>query len=1299
MYPAKLRNGDGSFVGTAGAAANDQFIYNKNMEQWMKNPKTVSWNANGGTTEATTMAYSEGQFLGALPAAYRDGYTLVGWYTTSDGGTKKEPTDKVTADATYYAHWTPCTYSITYKDQGNVAFTGTHVDSPTAHPTTYTFGTGTTLNAATKAGHTFDGWFKTPSCSGTAITSISASEHKNITLYAKWTQVVNTFRVTFHANGHGTDPAYQDVVEGGKATEPTAPTATGYTFGGWYKETGCSNAWNFSTDVVNANTDLYAKWTANSYYVRFNKNHDNATGTMSNETFTYDESKALTSNAFSRTGYTFAGWATTTDDPVTYSNGQSVSNLTSNNGATVDLYAKWTAVSPSDLSISSEGNKWDFCTGESMKLTVSGSNIAAEATYQWKKWNGSSWDNIAGATSVSYTTSMEGNKAGQYCCTVTNATGYAATASGVWVRVWQLHLDDSDIDFTNTGTGTGCNTAVALSSDTHYEFKLKDNNGGWFGLNSKTVTGTESAFALNGTGANVNITAGMTGNYTFTINYSDKNNPTIAITYPTANQAAGYDIYFDKSVITGWTSESTSDIFLRIGKSTNNKNNTTDSKVWTLVPGTDRFYTIKTLAYNGFEAWQIANNASWTGDGKSIYLVNTGDGYAITKATNFQKYVVDASGITIVPTTSNNTENGCNYWNVETHTGMWTHTATITTPTNGTITIANVAQSLAATATTADIPHRTILTITATPNSGYKCTSLKVNNATFTSGNTHILAADATIEATFEVEETGPVMDIVDWTWNGTNGGTLKLNLNGIPAAGWPYVINETSYTSNQRAADRTLTIPYTGSADAQLTIVVKKNGGDIYSSHSYTIPHVYETNANLEETNASERVIVVNNGTLTVVGNVSVKAIYVRPEAELVVNSGVTLTVEKLVLRTTEWKAASLEKMGNISATSVYYTRQVSDMKFHQFALPLSVSSTDDVFLSNNASCPYGKTWLLKSYSESSRAANGTGSGISNWIEVADKSSIAASVGYELYSGSAYYREFYFPVDLSQTGTTVRVAHTDGAAGATHAGWNALCSPLLGKYSQAAIDPSERLKVSFLREGGVYKQDVPTIIYPAVPFYYQAPTGRDLVFSSGVASLPSREWNKAVPTQWLQLTINNQEGTVLDKANIFTHPEKFAPEYESGYDVAKQSLEGGKALLYSELSCGKLAFAAVPDSLAETRIPLTAYAAAEGEYVFSMVENDYLGRLQYVFLHDTQTGLVVDLLERDCAVNLAQGTNAGRFYIQCVFAAEAPEISTGVNHLNTENDKAQKIIYNDKVYIIYQGRVYDMTGRQCELR
>ena len=64
---------------------------------------------------------------------------------------------------------------------------------------------------------------------------------------------------------------------------------------------------------------------------------------MSDQTFTYDEpNKPLTANGFSKVGYTFAGWAKSTDGVVVYTNGQLVQNLTTEQNGVVDLYAKWT---------------------------------------------------------------------------------------------------------------------------------------------------------------------------------------------------------------------------------------------------------------------------------------------------------------------------------------------------------------------------------------------------------------------------------------------------------------------------------------------------------------------------------------------------------------------------------------------------------------------------------------------------------------------------------------------------------------------------------------------------------------------------------------------------------------------------------------------------------------------------------------------------------------------------------------------------------------------------------------------
>lgn len=56
-------------------------------------------------------------------------------------------------------------------------------------------------------------------------------------------------------------PGSITVEAGRKISEPAAPNLDGYTFGGWYKEAGCINKWNFSVDIVNKSTVLYAKWT------------------------------------------------------------------------------------------------------------------------------------------------------------------------------------------------------------------------------------------------------------------------------------------------------------------------------------------------------------------------------------------------------------------------------------------------------------------------------------------------------------------------------------------------------------------------------------------------------------------------------------------------------------------------------------------------------------------------------------------------------------------------------------------------------------------------------------------------------------------------------------------------------------------------------------------------------------------------------------------------------------------------------------------------------------------------------
>lgn len=68
------------------------------------------------------------------------------------------------------------------------------------------------------------------------------------------------FTVTFDSQG-GTEVPAARAAKDSVIAEPAAPTRQGYTFGGWYKEAACINAWDFANDKVTENITLYAKWT------------------------------------------------------------------------------------------------------------------------------------------------------------------------------------------------------------------------------------------------------------------------------------------------------------------------------------------------------------------------------------------------------------------------------------------------------------------------------------------------------------------------------------------------------------------------------------------------------------------------------------------------------------------------------------------------------------------------------------------------------------------------------------------------------------------------------------------------------------------------------------------------------------------------------------------------------------------------------------------------------------------------------------------------------------------------------
>ena len=70
----------------------------------------------------------------------------------------------------------------------------------------------------------------------------------------------NAYRVLFN-DGSTTLSVQTDLSSGDKLTKPETPVKDGYTFAGWYKDSACTQGWDFETGIPGDMT-LYAKWTA-----------------------------------------------------------------------------------------------------------------------------------------------------------------------------------------------------------------------------------------------------------------------------------------------------------------------------------------------------------------------------------------------------------------------------------------------------------------------------------------------------------------------------------------------------------------------------------------------------------------------------------------------------------------------------------------------------------------------------------------------------------------------------------------------------------------------------------------------------------------------------------------------------------------------------------------------------------------------------------------------------------------------------------------------------------------------------
>lgn len=228
---------------------------------------TITYNLNQGTNYTGAPAnytYGVGATINGTPT--RTGYTFEGWCTDANLTQNCAKTQTISTTDTgikeFWAKWSANKYTVTY-----ACGSGTTGSAPANGTATYNQAFTPAANTCVKDGFDFGGWNdgSTIRAAGTAFTWTYTS---NKTFTATWNPKGAT-TITYNKDGGTINGNYTTAcnVETATFALPTDVTKPGYTFAGWYNESGskvetvaqgtCTGALTFTAkwDACNSTTD------------------------------------------------------------------------------------------------------------------------------------------------------------------------------------------------------------------------------------------------------------------------------------------------------------------------------------------------------------------------------------------------------------------------------------------------------------------------------------------------------------------------------------------------------------------------------------------------------------------------------------------------------------------------------------------------------------------------------------------------------------------------------------------------------------------------------------------------------------------------------------------------------------------------------------------------------------------------------------------------------------------------------------------------------------------------------------
>ena len=255
--------------------------YQAQFETASASESRVTLNSNGGNEGLQYVYVTTGSAIGTLPeGTTKDGYTFAGWWTTANGGTQLTAETTISADVTYYAHYTKASYTLTWNANGG-DLSGSYTSG------TVEFGAAITAPMATMEGHTFLNW-------GVPTITTTMPAH-DLTYTAQWSILVKHYL----QNLDGTYPASPEATENvsGEASAYVTPAAK--TYDGFITPPT-------QTVQIGVTTEVTYNYVRRTYTITLDVNG----GTCATTSLNVKHGATLTLPEATKEGHTFDGWFT-----------------------------------------------------------------------------------------------------------------------------------------------------------------------------------------------------------------------------------------------------------------------------------------------------------------------------------------------------------------------------------------------------------------------------------------------------------------------------------------------------------------------------------------------------------------------------------------------------------------------------------------------------------------------------------------------------------------------------------------------------------------------------------------------------------------------------------------------------------------------------------------------------------------------------------------------------------------------------------------------------------------------------